>query len=80
MSQGLTYKWLKKKQAIHEVNSLNKKTNKNKIKKGLQDLPLTKSAVKAYVSNPIEQTDPFGCYTGVPIDENDTPTQDADDL
>lgn len=28
---------------------------------------------------PVE-TDPFGSYTGVPLDEIDTPVQDADDL
>lgn len=26
------------------------------------------------------ETDPFGSYTGRPVDENDTPVQDADDL
>ena len=26
------------------------------------------------------KTDPFGSYTGVPEDKNDTPVQDADDL
>ena len=25
-------------------------------------------------------TDPFGQYTGKPLDKNDTPTQDVDDL
>ncbi len=25
-------------------------------------------------------TDPFGSYTGVPLDQDETPVQDADDL
>ena len=26
------------------------------------------------------ETDPFGMWTGVPVDENDEPVQDVDDL
>ena len=26
------------------------------------------------------QTDPFGSYTGIPVDSNEKPVQDADDL
>lgn len=29
---------------------------------------------------PASETDPMGSYTGHPIDEGDTPVQDADDL
>ena len=35
------------------------------------DLPLDKSIVV---------TDPLGSYTGVPLDPNEMPVQDADDL
>lgn len=30
--------------------------------------------------DPHIQTDPFGSYTGQPVDQNETPVQDADDL
>lgn len=36
--------------------------------------------VNAIVNQPPSDTDPNGSYTGRPMNENDTPVQDADDL
>lgn len=36
--------------------------------------------VNAIVNQPPSDTDPCGSYTGRPMDENETPVQDADDL
>ena len=35
---------------------------------------------KGTFTDPRIQTDPFGSYTGQPVDSKDTPVQDADDL
>ena len=32
------------------------------------------------LENPPSETDPFGSYTGKPVDEDEVPTQDQDDL
>lgn len=36
--------------------------------------------VNDIVNQPPSDSDPNGSYTGRPMNENDTPTQDADDL
>lgn len=36
--------------------------------------------VNAIVNQPPSDTDPSGSYTGRPMNENETPIQDADDL
>ncbi len=36
--------------------------------------------IKAFVTRNSKKTDPNGSYTGVPINKNEVPTQDADDL
>lgn len=38
------------------------------------------SAVNRIVNQAPSDTDPFGSYTGKPIDEYERPVQDADDL
>jgi hypothetical protein len=45
-------------------------------KKAVENTPLVNELVNA----PPSDTDPFGMYTGNPLDENDVPMQDADDL
>ena len=45
-------------------------------KKAVENTPLVNELVNA----PPSGTDPFGMYTGNPLDENDVPMQDADDL
>lgn len=41
----------------------------------------TQSAiVNSIINEPPSDTDPFGSYTGKPMDPNETPVQDADDL
>lgn len=36
--------------------------------------------VKAYLSKDLAETDPYGSYTGKPLDKYEKPVQDADDL
>lgn len=36
--------------------------------------------VQAIINQPPSHTDPNGSYTGKPLDKNEIPTQDADDL
>ena len=36
--------------------------------------------IKSIIHTPPSKTDPNGSYTGRPIDENELPQQDADDL
>lgn len=36
--------------------------------------------VNSIVNQPPSKEDPMGMYTGNPLDENDVPVQDADDL
>ncbi len=36
--------------------------------------------IKAFVTRNSKKSDPNGSYTGVPLNKNEVPTQDADDL
>lgn len=36
--------------------------------------------IDAYVSPKMKRTDPQGSYTGQPVNKNEVPVQDADDL
>lgn len=40
----------------------------------------TQEVVKAYLSKDIAGTDPYGSYTGKPLEKYEKPVQDADDL
>lgn len=42
--------------------------------------PVISDRVQGIISMQASVTDPNGSYTGVPIDTNDVPVQDADDL
>ena len=57
----------------------NKKETKTENKKGRTPMEVALSVVRRDIDTEIN-TDPFGSWTGVPEDENDTPVQDADDL
>ena len=48
----------------------------DKNKKQTKNQPSPTNGIK----NPPSQNDPMGSYTGVPLDEGEIPTQDADDL
>lgn len=52
---------------------MNKKNNVKNSKK-------VKDAVNAFISKDSLKSDPNGYYTGNPIDKNEKPVQDQDDL
>lgn len=50
------------------------------MKKILRPDPKTQSVIDAYASPKAKRSDPLGSYTGKPINKNEVPVQDADDL
>lgn len=55
---------------------LNMKENKKKQKKTITN----NATVNAIINQEPSDTDPNGSYTGKPLDQNEVPVQDADDL
>lgn len=55
---------------------------KNKFKKNVNSKAQQKAdiAVEAFVKSSSYNSDPYGCYTGKPKDDDKVPTQDADDI
>lgn len=52
------------------------KQNKKPNPKAVHNTPMVQSLSQPATAD----TDPMGSYTGVPLDPNETPIQDADDL
>ncbi len=50
------------------------------MKKVLRPDPKTQSVIDAFVSPKMKKSDPQGSYTGKPVNKNEVPVQDADDL
>ncbi len=48
--------------------------------KNKQNQPSAQQIVNDYVLESSNETDPLGSYTGKPLNPEDLPTQDADDL
>ncbi len=83
----LWVKKMKEKNALKQIYGLHKTkispyTNSEvkKMKKVLRPDPKTQSVIDAYVSPKMKRSDPQGSYTGKPVNKNEVPVQDADDL
>lgn len=50
------------------------------MKKRLKPDAKVQSVIRAYSSQKAKQSDPQGSYTGKPVNQNEVPVQDADDL
>lgn len=52
------------------------KKNNKKNTKSVMDNPI----IKNLINQQPDKNDPFGSYTGIPINKNEKPIQDVDDL
>jgi hypothetical protein len=50
------------------------------IMENKKELPKNPTEKALELNNPPSETDPFGSYTGKPIEKNEVPVQDQDDL
>lgn len=54
--------------------------NKKKARVNQRIKKLGEEIAKEFVTRDSLKTDPLGSWTGTPLDKEDVPTQDADDL
>ena len=57
-----------------------KRIKGNHLKIKQTQVTIHNPVVEDIINMPPSDTDPMGSYTGVPLDERETPVQDVDDL